>query len=214
MIEIKGLSKRYGGNIVYENFNLDIDEGSIVAILGASGSGKTTLLNAVAGLIPCEGTLPKLRCSYIFQTPRLVPNLTVKGNLNLVCKDIEKVEKMLEKVGLKDKSSSYPARLSGGEAQRAAIARAFLYGGEILLMDEPFSSLDLKIKKQIFNLFSELRAENPVTVMMVTHDVDDAVAMSDRAIVISGGKIIYDEKHTINLSPDERRAAIVGALMQ
>ena len=214
MIEIKGLSKRYGGNIVYENFNLDIDEGSIVAILGASGSGKTTLLNAVAGLIPCEGTLPKLRCSYIFQTPRLVPNLTVKGNLNLICKDIEKVEKMLEKVGLKDKSSSYPARLSGGEAQRAAIARAFLYGGEILLMDEPFSSLDLKIKKQIFNLFSELRAENPVTVMMVTHDVDDAVAMSDRAIVISGGKIIYDEKHTINLSPDERRAAIVGALMQ
>lgn len=217
MIEIKSLTKRYGDKTVYENFNLSIAEGSTVAILGASGSGKTTLLNVIAGLTPFEGIVPQLKCSYIFQTPRLVPNLTIKGNLKLICKDEKKVDEMIETAGLKDRAASYPLRLSGGEKQRVAIARAFLFGGDVMLMDEPFSSLDLKIKRQMFSLFFKIREQNPITVLTVTHDVDDAVELADRSIVISKGKIIFDSEQYFKFSSpkkEELRAAIVDALMQ
>lgn len=192
MIEIKNLSKSYPGVPLYENFNLLLEEGKITCLLGSSGCGKTTLLNAIAGLTKCEGDIPKLKCSYIFQTPQLVPNLTVLGNLLLVCREEEKIHKMLSRVGLEDKAKSYPINLSGGEAQRVAIARAFLYKSDILLMDEPLASLDLKMKKQIIELFFEIWKEDGRTVLAVTHDVDEAAAIAQRVLVLSGGRIIYD----------------------
>lgn len=192
MIEIKNLSKSYPGVPLYENFNLSLDEGKITCLLGSSGCGKTTLLNAIAGLTKCEGDIPKLKCSYIFQTPQLVPNLTVFGNLFLVCRDEQKIFSMLKRVGLEDKAKSYPINLSGGEAQRVAIARAFLYKSDILLMDEPLASLDLKMKKQIIELFFEIWKEDGRTVLAVTHDVDEAAAIAQRIIVLSGGRIISD----------------------
>lgn len=197
MIEIKNFSKSYGGNSVYEHFDLSLEEGKITCILGASGSGKTTLLNAVAGLIKAEGELPKLKCSYIFQNSVLVPNLTVRKNLGLVCGDENQTDEMLEKIGLGGKAQKYPVNLSGGEARRVAIARAFLYKSDILLMDEPFSSLDIKLKYAMLGLFFEIWRRDGRTVLMVTHDVDEAVSAAQRIIILSHGKIAAD------LSPGE-----------
>lgn len=192
MIEIKNLSKSYSGLAIYRNFNLSLEEGKITCLLGSSGCGKTTLLNAIAGLTKCEGDLPKLKCSYVFQTPHLVPNLTVFCNLLLVCKDEQKINNMLKRVGLENKAQSYPINLSGGEIQRVAIARAFLFGSDILLMDEPLASLDLKMKKNIIDLFFEIWKEDGRTVLAVTHDVDEAAAMAQRIIVLSKGEVIAD----------------------
>lgn len=192
MIEIKDFCKSYSGVSVFENFNLSVKEGEITCILGESGSGKTTLLNAVAGLISYGGQIPKLRCSYVFQTPRLVPNLTVRGNLSLVCTDGEKTDNMLKAVGLYEKGDMYPINLSGGEAQRVSVARAFLFESDILLMDEPFSSLDLKLKKHMLGLFFDLWDKSGKTVLYVTHDVDEAAYVAQRVIVISSGKIKED----------------------
>lgn len=192
MIEIKNLSKNYPNVPLYENFNLSLEEGKITCLLGSSGCGKTTLLNAIAGLTKCEGDIPKLKCSYIFQTPQLVPSLTVLGNLLLVCKDEQKIYDMLRRVGLEEKAKSYPINLSGGEAQRVAIARAFLYKSDILLMDEPLASLDLKMKKQIIELFFEIWKEDGRTVLAVTHDVDEAAAIAQRILVLSSGRIMAD----------------------
>ena len=192
MIEIKNFSKKYADNTVYENFDLSIEEGQVTCILGESGSGKTTLLNAVAGLTEYGGSITNLKCSYVFQTPRLVPNLTVFGNLKLVCDDDNKIYDMLEKVRLKDKANSYPIKLSGRQAQRVAIARAFLYDSEAILLDEPFASLDLKLKGEITAQFFEiLRADNRTT-LFVTHDVDEAAAIARRIIVIDKGRAVFD----------------------
>lgn len=191
-MQICGLTKRYGGLTVYENFDLTLEEGKITCILGESGSGKTTLLNCIARLTDCAGQLPAVKCAYVFQSPRLVPNLTVRGNLLLVCKDEAAVDAMLERVSLSDKKNSYPAALSGGQAQRAAIARAFIFGGDIILMDEPFNSLDIKLKMQISSLFSEIQRECGRTALVVTHDADEALNIADRIIILKNGKIFYD----------------------
>ena len=192
MIEIKDFSKSYSGVQVYENFNLSLEEGKITCILGESGCGKTTLLNAVAGLIKFEGSITKKKCSYVFQSPRLVPNLTVYDNLKLVTKEESKISDILEKVHLSGKAKSYPIKLSGGQAQRVALARAFLYESEVILMDEPFTALDLKLKRDMTELFFDIWQEDKRTVLFVTHDVDEAAAIAQRIIVISGGKAVYD----------------------
>lgn len=192
MIEIKNLSKSYPGVKVYENFNLSLEEGKITCILGESGSGKTTLLNCLAGVTQCLGELPQWRCSYLFQTPRLVPNLTVYGNLRLVCKDSDKIFAMLERVRLSDKALAYPKALSGGQAQRVAMARAFLFGGDALLMDEPFSSLDLKLKGEMMELFLELRRADGRTAIAVTHDIDEALSLAHRILVLREGTVVFD----------------------
>ncbi|MDE7401202.1 MAG: ABC transporter ATP-binding protein [Clostridia bacterium] len=195
MISIKNLTKKYQDRTVYENFSLDIEESGITCILGESGCGKTTLLNAVAGLIDYEGEITKKSVSYVFQNSRLIPNLTVEGNLKFIGADGESAVKMLEKVGLGDKLNAYPAQLSGGEAQRVSLCRAFLKKSEMLLMDEPFSSLDLKTKLSVMELFKALQAEEGRCTLFVTHDVDEAVFLADRIIVMHGGKVLKDLKN-------------------
>ena len=192
MIEIKNLSKKYGKLSVYENFNLSIEEGQIIAILGESGSGKTTLLNCISHLTEFDGSIPKLKCSYIFQSPRLVPNLTVKDNLKLICKDEDKIDDILNKVHLKDKADSFPVKLSGGQAQRVSLARAFLFDSEIILLDEPLTSLDLKLKKEITDLFLSIWQNDKRTAVYVTHDIDEAILVAHRIIILRGGEILYD----------------------
>ncbi|MCD7729097.1 MAG: ATP-binding cassette domain-containing protein [Clostridia bacterium] len=189
MITLKNVTKKYGGLTVYDGFNFDICEGQITCILGESGSGKTTLLNMLANLTPYEGEITNKSCSYIFQSPRLLPNLTVRGNLSLVCKDRAAVDDMIEAVGLKDKAGSYPVTLSGGQAQRAAIARAFLYPSEVILMDEPFSSLDLALKLKMAELFLSLWKGQRRTAVFVTHDADEALMLANRIAVLKGGKV-------------------------
>ncbi len=193
MIEIANLTKKYSDTAVYENFNLSVEEGKITCILGESGSGKTTLLNAVAGLTKYNGSITRKKCSYIFQLPRLVPNLTVFGNLKLVCGDEERINSILREVKLSDKAQSYPVNLSGGQAQRVSIARAFLFKSEVILMDEPFSSLDLKMKSEMIKLFFGLWRADKRTALFVTHDPLEALTIAHRILVIKDGIIIYDE---------------------
>ena len=172
MIELRNVTQKYGALTVYENFSLSLEEGKIACILGTSGCGKTTLLNMLAGLVSFSGTIePMQPCSYIFQQPRLVPNLTVEGNLRLVCRDAARIRDMLGRVGLADKAKAYPVELSGGQAQRVSIARAFLHPSSLLLMDEPFSSLDTALKIRLMRLFAEIWREERRTVLFVTHDV-------------------------------------------
>lgn len=191
MIELKNITKKYGGVTVYENFDFAIEESKITCILGESGSGKTTLLNMLAGLTPYSGTIsPSLTCSYIFQQPRLVPSLTVMGNLSLVCKDRAAIRSMLARVGLEGRENSYPRRLSGGQAQRVAIARAFLYPSRLMLLDEPFSSLDLALKIKMAQLFLDIRRSDGRTAVFVTHDVDEALMLANDIAILRGGRVV------------------------
>lgn len=208
-MQIKNLTKKYGEKTVYENFSLNIEDGKITCILGESGSGKTTLLNCVAGLCEYFGEITKVKCSYVFQTPRLVPNLTVRGNLALICND-ERVDELIKKLHLENEANSYPAHISGGQAQRVSLARAILFGGDIMLMDEPFSSLDLKLKREIQSLYKSLQKEYNLTVLFVTHDIDEAVVLADRIVVIKDGKAVLDEKNGENMR-ERLISALIGA---
>lgn len=192
MISIKNFTKSYVDKTVYENFNLEIKEEGITCILGESGCGKTTLLNAVAGLIDYGGEITKKRVSYVFQTPRLIPNLTVGENLKFIGADSNRAAYMLERVGLTYKKDSYPNSLSGGEAQRVSLVRAFCFRSDVLLMDEPFSSLDLKTKLSVMELFKSLCKEEQRGAVFVTHDIDEALYLADRILVMRGGSIIND----------------------
>lgn len=192
MISIKNFTKSYVDKTVYENFNLEIKEEGITCILGESGCGKTTLLNAVAGLIDYGGEITKKRVSYVFQTPRLIPNLTVGENLKFIGADSNRAAYMLERVGLTYKKDSYPNSLSGGEAQRVSLVRAFCFRSDVLLMDEPFSSLDLKTKLSVMELFKSMCKEEQRGAVFVTHDIDEALYLADRILVMRGGSIIND----------------------
>ncbi len=206
---IKIDEKKYGDKTVYKNFSLSVAEGKITCILGESGSGKTTLLNCVAGLSPFVGEIPALKCSCVFQTPRLVPNLTVLGNLRLVCNDENLILKTLDDLHLSDKKDAYPKTLSGGQAQRVALARALVYGGGIMLLAEPFSSLDLKLKMEISALFKNLQRQKNITSLFVTHDADEALSLGDEIIVIKNGAIIL-KKERSQLTRD----ALISALIE
>ncbi len=212
-VKIENLSKKYGGLTVYENFSLEVEDGKITCILGESGSGKTTLLNCIAGMTDYGGNIEKRKCAYVFQTPRLVPNLTVFKNLSLICSDKTKINEMLEMLSLSDKSDCYPFFLSGGQAQRVSLARAFLFGGEVVLMDEPFSSLDLKLKKEISDVFSNLQKQFRLTALFVTHDVDEALQLAERIIVINGGKTVLDLRKDIQSDCANLRDKLVSALV-
>jgi len=189
VFEIKNLTKKYGDLCVYNNFNFAFKKGQITCVLGESGCGKTTLLNVIANLTEYEGSVPKIKTSYIFQTPNLLPNLTVYGNLQLVCGDEEKIKSVINSCGLEEKINSYPNRLSGGQKQRVSIARAFLYDAELILMDEPFSFLDLKLKLSVAELFIKMQKSLNKTALFVTHDIDEALMLADRIVLIKSGEI-------------------------
>lgn len=192
MIEIKNLSVTYGKTRVYDNFNLNLEEGKITCILGESGCGKTTLLNAVAGLVTYGGDISPVSVSYVFQSPRLIPYVNILKNLTVTGSTEESAVGMLEKVGLKDKRFAFPSQLSGGEAQRVSLCRAFLKKSDILLMDEPFSSLDYKTKLSVMNLFKTLQSEEGKTTLFVTHDIDEAIYLADRIVVLGKGEAVVD----------------------
>ena len=194
-MKLEHVTKRYRERAALSDITLSLQDGTITAVLGESGAGKTTLLNVLAGLTSYEGTVGGGGAnSYLFQSPRLLPNLTAEENLRFVLPEErwEDIGGMLARVGLKGREKSYPRALSGGERQRVAIARAFLYPHEMLLMDEPFSSLDLALKKTLLELVSELWLERRETVVFVTHDVHEAAMLSHRAVVLHRGTVALD----------------------
>ena len=193
MIELIDVTKKYGAVTVYEKLNLSFDDNSVTAILGKSGSGKTTLLNLLAGLTDYEGVIKNLpeNVSYVFQEDRLVPGLTVMQNLELVVNNKD-IKGSLENAGLFGVEKRYPKELSGGMARRVSILRAFLYDSDLMLLDEPFKDLDLGLKYKIMDYFKEMRKNNMITTVFVTHDIDEAIYLSDRVIVIDEGKVMID----------------------
>ena len=197
MIGLKNVAKRYGSASVYENFSLSLEEGKITCLLGASGCGKTTLLNMLAGLTPYEGKIENVppRVSYIFQEERLLPNLTVRQNVALVLgkhADERKISEILAKVELTGKENAYPSELSGGQRQRVSVARAFAYPSGLILMDEPFSSLDTALKIRLVDVFVRLWKEERRTAVFVTHDAEEAYMLAHRAVILREGQIAAD----------------------
>ena len=188
------VSKSYGDKILFNELELTLKAGEITCILGASGVGKTTLLNMLAGLTAFDGVIENKpeKVGYIFQEHRLLPNLTVEQNLLYAGANAEKIDGVLDKIGLLDAKNKRPVALSGGEKQRVAVARAFLSGAKTLLLDEPFSSLDLALKTKMHKLFAGLWEEEKPTAVFITHDVDEAWAIGHRILFLKDGKVAVD----------------------
>jgi NitT/TauT family transport system ATP-binding protein len=214
-IELKGINKSFGTLKVLHNISFAVEHAEVCAILGPSGCGKTTLLNSISGMDgdysgTIRGVHPK-QISYLFQEPRLLPWKTVLGNLEFIIP--EKTEKQnwmrtvkhyLELVGLEDFASYYPQALSGGMRQRVAVVRAFIFPADLILMDEPFQALDLKIKLSLISVFKALYQENRKTALFVTHDVQEAILLGDRIIVLSD-RPSQVRKIVTNPAPPEER---------
>lgn len=188
------ISKSYGEKKIFEDFSLDIKDGEVLCVLAESGAGKTTLLNILAGLTSYEGVIEDFpeKVGYIFQEPRLLPNLTVEENLRYVGGRVEFIDEILQKIGLFDVKDKRPNSLSGGEKQRVSIARAFLSDAKVLLLDEPFSSLDTALKIRLCRLFSKLWKEKKQTAIFVTHDIEEALMLSQRIVILKNRKIAKD----------------------
>lgn len=193
-LEIKNLNKSYAEESIFKNFSLQLSDDKINCIIGPSGCGKTTFLNILAGLIEYESGsfngISKNDISYIFQEDRLIEWLTVKENLQITLKKYYKksslddeIENLLDIVGIKSVEDKYPDELSGGMRQRVNIARAFGKPSKILLMDEPFKSLDYKLKYTIIDEFKNILNKNKRLVILVTHDLEEAVYFNGRIFV-------------------------------
>jgi sulfonate transport system ATP-binding protein len=196
---VRGLSREFAGRRVLDELDLDIAPGEFVALIGRSGSGKSTLLRALAGLdrgvtgdLGVEGT-----AAVAFQEPRLLPWRRVWANVSLGLRtgDPKTVAlDALEEVGLGARAGAWPLTLSGGEAQRAALARALVREPSLLLLDEPFSALDALTTITMHRLVLRLWAHHQPAVLLVTHDVDEALSLSDRVLVLAGGRIALSER--------------------
>lgn len=193
---IKNVDKSYNQLQVLKDFNMEIAEHKVTCILGPSGCGKTTLLNILSGILePDAGSISGFRnktTSYLFQEPRLLKWKTAAQNVDYVLKDrmakserMNTIEKVMKMVRLWEYRDYYPDKLSGGMQQRLAIARAFAYPAQILLMDEPFKSLDLEIKLSLFQCFLDLWKLDQRTVVFVTHDIHDALILGDEIYVLN-----------------------------
>jgi sulfonate transport system ATP-binding protein len=201
MLSIANVSKTYPNHVrALEGVTLDVAPGEIVAIVGGSGCGKSTLLRAISGLDrPTRGIVhlddeiikePHEKIGIIFQEPRLLPWLTVADNVGFGLSHLfaserrERVARALDRVGLADKANAWPRELSGGQAQRVAIARALVPQPEVLLLDEPFSALDAFTRTDLQDHLLDLWADGRPTLILVTHDVEEAIVLADRIIVM------------------------------
>ena len=208
-LDLSALEKSYGANHVVKSFDLGIEQGEFVSLLGPSGCGKTTVLRMVAGFeTPSAGAIriggqevthlrPNQRnIGMVFQAYALFPNLTVAQNVGfglkiagLPSREIAlRVADMLELIGLPEMGSRYPFQLSGGQQQRVALARALAPRPRVLLLDEPLSALDAKIRVSLRAEIRDIQRKLGITTIFVTHDQEEALSMSDRVVVMNGGR--------------------------
>ncbi|WP_440534593.1 ABC transporter ATP-binding protein [Variovorax sp. YR566] len=209
-LDFQGIGKRYGSFQAVSDFSLQIEEGELVALLGPSGCGKTTTLRMLAGFVPAtEGAiqlsgkdithLPSFRrnVGMVFQGYALFPHMTVEQNVafGLEMRKIEgaeigrKVEKALARVRLNQHAKRLPRELSGGQQQRVALARAMAIDPAVLLLDEPLSALDARLRHEVRAEIRQLQKESGLTTLMVTHDQDEALSMADRLVIMNQGRI-------------------------
>lgn len=222
-MRISRLYRSFDGRVVLDGIDLTIGEGEFVALLGRSGSGKSTILRAVAGLdrdVEGSGTIevPNRR-SVLFQDSRLLPWKNVIDNVVLGSYDKgarERALAALEEVGLAGKELQWPKTLSGGEQQRVALARSLVRDPELILADEPFSALDALTRIRVQKLLLQLCARHRPAVLFVTHDVEEALRLADRIVIISDGRISHDRPVAgVRASPsllENTREEILGQL--
>lgn len=185
---------------ILKDFSLELEKHKVLAIIGKSGCGKSTLVRLISGLLmPTRGKIeiePSLRVGVVFQDPRLLPWKTVFENVSLpirnepIEKQKEVVGEVLNLVGLSHAESFYPSELSGGMAQRAALARALVQSPEVLLMDEPFGALDAITRAQIQMDFEAIQQQKKMTVVLITHEVNEAVRLADKVMVLANATVV------------------------
>lgn len=216
VVRLRGFVRRFGANTILDGLNLDIAPGEFVALLGRSGSGKTTLLRTLAGLDDVAGQDVRVPASraVVFQDARLLPWKKVWHNvaLGLGGSDVrDRAETALKEVGLGHRLDAWPLTLSGGEAQRTALARALVREPALLLLDEPFAALDALTRHRMHDLVLALWEAHQPAVLLVTHDVDEAIALSDRVLVLDSGHIVGEEHIAV---PRGRRAGVTQGLRE
>lgn len=216
-ITIKNKCYKNDATVVLKDIQLSVKPGEFVAVIGPSGSGKTTLLNMLSGREDATGqTLlcnkkaisdnNEYRLGYIFQQPRLMPWLTVNENIQLVLstEQTQEIESLLTQVGLAGKGDYYPKQLSGGMQRRVAIARAFAINPELILLDEPFNSLDAPTATKLRQLLVNLCKSCGSTVIFVTHDLSEAIYLADRILFMSQSPSSIIHQETVDL-PQPRK---------
>ena len=199
-LKFKNINKIYGHNIIFKDFNIEFYKNKVNCILGKSGCGKSTLLNIISGIIKNDGDeiniSKNIDISYIFQDDRLIEWLTIEENIKLVIKkyynknELDKLcDKYLDMVEVYNYKKYYPQMLSGGLRQRINIARAFIYPSQIIIMDEPFKSIDIKNKKIIMDNFKEILEKEKRTVIFVTHDIEEAIFLGEKIFILGNSPI-------------------------
>ncbi|MCB8876019.1 ABC transporter ATP-binding protein [Acidisoma silvae] len=196
-VSIRGLTRSFGGPAILNNLDLELEAGSFTVLLGRSGSGKSTLLRTLAGLDTAPAgtvSVPRER-AVVFQEPRLLPWKRVWRNVALGLRDGDpraQASAALDELGLSHRLDAWPLTLSGGEAQRVALARALVRRPKLMLLDEPFAALDALTRMRMQALVAKLWQQHDLTVLLVTHDVDEALLLGDRAVVLIDGQIGAD----------------------
>ena len=204
VLEVKGVSKSFDGEEIIRNISLELKEGEIVSLLGVSGGGKTTLFNIIAGLsTPDEGNIylegqeitgKPGNISYMLQKDLLLPYRTLLDNvaLPLTIRGMKKSEARekaagyFEEFGLEGAEKKYPAEISGGMKQRAALLRTYLFSEKVALLDEPFSALDMLTKASVHEWYLEVMEKIKLSTLFITHDIDEAILLSDRIHLLTG----------------------------
>jgi len=208
VVTLRGVSRRFGDQDVLRDLDLTIEPGEFVAVIGRSGSGKTTLLRVLAGLDPeADGHVESgARPAVVFQDARLLPWRSALQNVTLGLRDDdvdERGRRALAEVGLQGRENAWPRQLSGGQRQRVALARGLVRDPDLLLLDEPFSALDALTRASAQGLVTELWERHRPAVLLVTHDVTEALLLADRVVLIDQGRIVHDER--IDLARPRRR---------
>lgn len=204
VLKVEGVSKSFGSEKIIKNISLELHEGEIVSLLGVSGSGKTTLFNIIAGLsLPDEGTVwmneeevtgKPGNVSYMLQKDLLLPYRTILDNvaMPLIIRGMKKKEARklaapyFAEFGLEGTEKKYPAQLSGGMKQRAALLRTYLFSKQVALLDEPFSALDMLTKQAIHEWYLDVMEKIQLSTIFITHDIDEAILLSDRIYLLTG----------------------------
>ncbi|WPC03803.1 ABC transporter ATP-binding protein [Pseudomonas benzenivorans] len=228
-LSIRGLHKRYGATPIFSDIHCEIGQGEFVTLLGPSGCGKSTLLRCIAGLTEVDGgqillggedlvpLAPQKRgIGMVFQSYALFPNMTVRGNVafGLRMQQVDKaqsrrrVDEALEMVELGEFAERYPHQLSGGQCQRVALARSLVTRPRLLLLDEPLSALDARIRKHLREQIRSIQQELGLTTLFVTHDQEEALVMSDRICLMNAGQIVQSgDAETLYTAPVDAFAA-------